>query len=209
MADDKTGLGTHSDIFEYKPNWAQAQDFSFHVAHKIFGFPGTIHKMFNFDSGGVSPVVMKFGYSAMEKEDEFNLLSFFADSNGRHEAFWCPSFSNDFSLVSNASLGATYLEVAPNHFFDETLGTNNERIYIEKTNGDVITRQITDADDVGDVTRLDLDTVLAAALDISDVLLFSRMYLVRFGDDRFDIKSINHHVGDVTLNFVECNREMD
>lgn len=205
MADDLEGLGGITTIFRTAPDWARAADVSFSPSAQVLGFNASVQERLSFTED--APKTFNFLFHNMSKAEEAALLDFVDARSGIVEKFWCPGHRVAFSLSQTMPVASSVLYVLDNGFSRVYRGY--ERVYIELTNGDIITRKIisVSAGPGDNEITLQLDVVTDREIVPSDVIIFGRLYLVRFAKGKFDLEYGANWESSVKLEFQELVKE--
>lgn len=195
-----------STLFTVKPDWYFGVKRDFMYNKEVFDYPGGIRNIHNV----TDRVAHKFGakWTNVNKSDEYYILNFFVARQGMLELFWLPQWKNTFILQSDISIFDDTIIVTDGFNADTFQGY--ERIFIEKNNGDIITRHITNVIDNGDGTEtLHLETLMTQNITINDVSYIGRLLLTRFDQDELVMEHITSHASqcDITATFIEAPQE--
>lgn len=205
MADNKTGLGTITDILNTEPNWNRAIEVERALNAKLMGYPGTVQKILSWSDD--LPAVVAFKLTNASKQDEFDLLTFFNLMKGRLGKFWVRSELKEFGLSQDMPQNSTGLYVNDNKF--DLAYRGYERIYLDMANGDLITRKVTSVSSgpgAGELT-LQIDTVTDRQINRADVRKFGRFLLVRFDVDKISFEHGEKSISDVEVKLRELVKE--
>jgi hypothetical protein len=201
---DLADLLSTSTIWARKPNWATSPQRDFDMAREVEDVAPSGLSITNILDYLAHSV--EYRYRNSSKVDESALLAFWQQQHGRHLRFWLPLWRSDFHLV---------LPVLP---YEDTLVVDAtgvatvfqgyERIYLELTDGTLITRHVTAVVDNLDGTEtLYLETFMDRSIAIADVAMFGRLLLVRFDSDELLLEHVSAAVSEFTLHFRELVRE--
>lgn len=187
------------------PNWVQEPVHETIMTRNIKEFPGTIQEIQSFYDNPSRKIT--FGYMCDGYQEIFDMWDFFNSMEGRVNHFWVMDKREAFTLAIDHASGMTSLEVENNRFKNNYRG--HERIFVLKTNGDLLTRQVINVTDgATDATLLlTLDTALSWDIDRADVSILGRLYLVRFDVDELTLKFANPKLAEFRVSFHELLRE--
>ncbi len=204
MADDLQNLNG-VQVFPFYINWATEPTTQIAIARKIIAYPGTAQTLVSYIDE--VPISWDAVINVYNKEDEYTLLDFFNSVRGRNLRFWVQHPKAAFELVDPPGAGATTYVVQPNSAEDIWLG--HERVYLLLKDGDLITRQITNAvySETTDKLSLEFTTPTDRALGLDDYWRMGRFLLVRLDEDELDVEHFNDNSSEVKLRFYELVKE--
>lgn len=205
MAHSLEDISRTSRKFLLKPDWSKEPELDFEFAREITQFVDNAPEIYSLTDALAYRV--KYGFTNLQKSDEKYILDFFADCQGRLVRFWLPVWENTFRLYQDASMYDEYIlvkNVSANDAFYE-----HERIFIETTAGDIITRHVTAVyGAAGDpYETLVIETPLDRDLAQTDIRFFGRFILCRFDTDELQIEHITSHASRCSIDFVELVHE--
>jgi len=203
MADNIADLGTE-ERWEMRPNWRDSNQVQLVGSRDIVAFPSTITDIFIYSPLHHNIISLKF--TCENKGIEYALTDFYNNRKGRLERFWLQGYREEFILSKDISITNTIIYVEDNGF--DLVYQGYERIYLELSSGDLITRKITNVAKVG--TEL-LLTVSAMDRNIlmTEVKIFGRIYLVRFNKDILNMSFKTTKISECSLEFLEVVKEYD
>lgn len=205
MADHLNGLGSITEIFRKKINWAKDLSAEFAMARDVFGFPGSVQEtIFHSEN---RPIKYELSITAKSKQEEYDLINFFNGKQGKYKKFWLPAQISMFSLYETIQSGATVIRIKKSNFYKKYKGI--ERACIELTSGDILTYKITDAYDgpQADQETIEIGTATDRAIFASDILRFGLMTLVRFDTDKLELNFFNDLLSETSLTVIELTGE--
>jgi hypothetical protein len=205
MADDYKDLTRTTRKFILKPDWAKEFEFNFSLAREVQQFVNTDKELYSLSSA--LGYRIKYGFTNLLKSDEKYILDFFAACQGKLVRFWLPVWENTFKLYQSASMYDEFLLINNVRVSDSFYA--HERIFIEFTNGDIITRHILSATgDEGDAYEtLTLETPLDRDIAQSDISFFGRYILCRFDIDELKIEAVTSAASACEIDFMELVHE--
>jgi hypothetical protein len=204
MADSLLDIGAEP-VFPLEPNWISTPKQSFNITRYLNQYPGTISEISEMNPE--VPISLEAEFDLKSKEDEFTFITFIHTHLGRCVRFWFRWPKTLFTVKDPMSNGSVGMVV---HKDNSSLSLQGyERIYILLTNGDVVTRHITNAvlDDANNEVELTMATALDRDIALADIDRVGRFLLVRFDEDLFRLKIINDHKSTVNLRFQELVKE--
>jgi hypothetical protein len=204
VADSIQTLGS-VDVFPFLPNFKDRLTNKFVPVIDALSFPGT--------SIEVDPVLEKsplvVSCSAMfETKAELNTFLTFVDGKfGPLKCFWYYMQTSHFKMIDPITSGADRF-VTNFNYYGETYKTV-DRIFIRKTNGDLIVRRVTAAtDDLGDMeTTIEVTPTIDLDIAVDEVDMIGRVLYVRFDIDTFRIKNQNANVSTTSFRLNERVKE--
>jgi hypothetical protein len=204
MADSLLDIGTE-EVFPLEPNWATKPGHTYTMTRYLNQHPGTVTEISQ--KNPESPWVVTARFDIQSKEEEFELLSFIKDREGRVGKFWFKHPKNMFSIKDALSNGSTQVIVYEDNF--HLISQGYERIYIELLTGDIITRHVSSADwdEDNEEVQLNLATGVDRDIAVDEVLRIGRFLLVRFDDDMFRFDLDTDHKSMIRLRFKELVKE--
>lgn len=191
--------------FTLKPDWVQPPEGDFRFNRDMLRFPGTISEMYNL--GSAISRSIKYKFTNLSKADELYILEFFRDCQGRLVRFWLPVWENAMRLYTSIATFDEYLYVYNVRFYSQYY--EHERIFIETTTGDVITRHVVGStgDPADPYEVLQVETPMDRNLTQDDIAFFGRYLLVRFDIDELEVRMITDEVSELVIPFVEVVHE--
>jgi len=203
MSNDWQDLSRTTDVLTVKPNWVQSLKGTFSNNVEVTQFPGTATDIYNVSDNIGNRLEYKF--TNMDKADEYELITFFCEHQGRLKRFWLPYWKNQFVLLDNLSTGDTTIDVTNVNF--NLIDRGYERLFFYLVDGSFISRQILFAIDNGTYETLYLQTALTQDIAMADVLFFGRLFLVRFDDDTMPHNFIADDTSEYGISFIELPNE--
>lgn len=204
MADSLLDIGGEP-IFEFTPNWASRPKQSFQITRYLNQYSGTATEIS--EKNPEVPIDIEAQFEFPTKEDEYNFLTFIHGRIGRVNRFWFKWPKQLFTIKTALSNGSTQIIV---HKDNSSLSLQGyERIYLDLSSGDTITRHVTTAtlDDPNEEVELDLATGVDRDIAIDEVLQFGRILLVRLDEDLIRLSIENNFASYTTLRFHELVKE--
>lgn len=108
------------EVFLTKANWAETPTFTFQDAYETFGSNGS--GLLEFDQTSNWPMILRRSRYDLKSRAEIGAFrKFLARRAGRWAPCWIPSWNDDFTVLSDSNIGATFLKVT----------SNNYRTYVE------------------------------------------------------------------------------
>ena len=204
MADSYTGLGTITAKWLREPHWANTPKVEFPMARQVISFPGTITAIEQ-ESPSV-PLIREFTFLSFSKAEEYELLSFFCEKQGRLKKFWIPSWVSAFTLKSAITIASNQVKV--NHVNFQKVYSGYERIRLLLSNGDTIVRKIINVVETDKTEEvLTVDTVFDRSIAIGSVVLFDLFLLCRSDIDSFQLEYVSAGVSECSVRVAELIRE--
>lgn len=207
MADSITAMGSDPKYFPLVPDWAALPSVSLGIARDYVSFPGTAHLLQT--TTDLVPNEFTLGFMTDNKVDEYALLEFIHEVQGRAKRFWIEYPLRQFTLKTTGLAGATSLVCHNNGF--EKIGQDNERIFAAMKNGDLLVRKVTESNynDVTDELSLTIDTALDRDLLDTTYFFIGRFMLCRLSADNVKLKHLNTTVTTYSMKFMELPYEYD
>ncbi len=106
------------------------------------------------------------------------LRAFYDAVQGKHGAFWLPSWLREFRLLNPIPADSYYIEVADSSFREADDGT--VRLYLQTHNGDRYTRLVAASESYLGGERLRVDSAFAEDVEKEAVAVCCRLVRVRF-----------------------------
>jgi hypothetical protein len=178
------------------PNWSASPKYSFLNSLSILSYSGTNTEFY--ENTERKPQSIDATFSFFNKQEEYYFRKFWIDKKGMLKKFWLTSPPNLFTLKED--IGSTTNKIT----IDRLIYIYpNDRIYIQKTNGDFWTHKVATIERLTDTTELTLSS--NAGIDIlrTDILNFGLLLLCRFNKDVVSFKYTNYQVSDVGVEFQE------
>jgi hypothetical protein len=175
-----TGLGSLSTLFVYPQPDLDNYKIEYLDNGNFVSFPGT--RTIGYPYTPVSLRKITATYTFQTRTDFQTLNSFYRFTNGQLSKFWLACWSQEFNLAQNVNANDPYIMVS----FSQLTAKNdtNLRIFIITKAGDLIIRKVTSYEvETTGYERLMLDTAMPIALNITDVVFFGRVILVRHASD--------------------------
>jgi len=204
LADSIETLGSYS-IFPFLPDYSNGIDKTIIPTYNLIEYTGTISTIEQ--NSTLKPLTIKKRIQLHSMEDLNTFLTFFDTHKGRLKKFWCFLRTTDFTLDDDIANAATEIDIKLNGYADTF--RNTDRIYWTLTNGDSIVRRVTDAvdDTLNDQTTLIITPSVDRAVDMSEVVYFGRVLMVRFDIDKVNISFESNSVAVLNLRFLELPTE--
>ena len=205
MADVLSGLGGITTILRKKGIWNNQNPIDFMQSRNIFEFTGTVIELISFSDD--RPQVVDIEFVNKSKQEEFELMDFFNNCEGMLKKFWFQPPQSMFTFLKDLVSGSSSITVANNGIKESWRGF--ERIYIELSDGDLLTYNITDIQDGENEDELFvlIDTPLDRDVFISDVRLFGFLLLVRFNADFLEFEKLTQQSSLVKTQMLELVKE--
>ena len=208
MADSLRDLGV---VTLWRPdcNWRETPDYGFDFERQLQEYEGTAHEVFSYSQ--TKPHRFNFLVSCFSKAAEYALLEKFNTLQGRFQRFWFLNPANLFTLAEPIDVDETgeietvAITVVANDW--EFLG--RERIYLELSNGDVLTREITAYTPGADTAVLTVNTPLDRDIALDDVVLFSLVHLSRLENDALELTYPSKDVAETKIVVLEIPMEIE
>lgn len=187
------------------PNWTGNITNKFLFSRRLSGFTATAVKVD--EVAPETPVALECSFQCNDKSEEFYLLSFFVQQLARVGRFWIMDPSSSFKLQSNAVSGASGIYCHRNRF--DLIYQGYERVYIEMSNGDILTRRISAVVDGANTTYLNFYNPIDRDITTGTCVKIGRLFLGRFDSDVARFKFYSNVVSEITLPFVELVKEYE
>lgn len=205
MSDNLLDLGTTPvwRLDKTYMNWREQPKWNFDLARDMVAFDGTATQLVMLLDE--QPQEIEFLATLRNKSEEKQFLADFVTRKGQHERFWFTLPSNRFTLNGSHSQGVTTLVMKRNDWQYQ----GYERIYILMSNGDLITRKITNVsvDEQAGIMNLTLSTATDRVIEPTNVLLISFMILCRLAIDVAEIKHISMAISETNVKMLELTGE--
>lgn len=120
---------------------------------------------------------------------------------GKWSSVWVPTGQHDLALASPITSGNNFISVHYCGLSAYGLSAPRQDIKITLKNGDVYLRRILYVDVIGDVEILTLDSVIAANIAVSDVLIISYLMLMRLSADSVTIENHTGTIAECSVTF--------
>ena len=204
MADDYQDLGTITEKWMREPNWAKDISSEWAESKYFISYPGTAMSM-----GPLSdkvPKMLQYRFMNRTKAQELEFLNFLNAQKGRWKKFWIPTWIAHFELTEMAPNGVSHIHVKNTKF--KMLWGGHERLHFFMTNGDHVTREITDVDETSEsVETLWLTTALTRQINPEDVFFIGFYLLARLDIDEIEFRHHTSAVSEFDLSVIELVRE--
>lgn len=204
MSDDLLDLSSEP-LFTCLPNWASTPKYSFTALRRLVAYAGTADNIQSL--GNVPAFACDAIFLLCDRSSKNEFLDFMHARAGRVERFWFRHPASFFTLKNNANIGATTIYVERQQF--DWIWQGYERIYISRSNGDVITRKLTNVVDNEPLDRLELtfSGALDRTINVTDKDTIGRLLLCRFDTEEFQFKLVHQTISEVTIRVVELIQE--
>ena len=203
MSDSWLNLSRTPDRFLLRPNWKTSPKSIFDDNRELIQFTGTVLDIYNL--GDKIGRTITYGYTNVNREDEYYLVNFFCNHQGKLRRFWLPEWKNAFVLYENISAGDTTITIE-NCFFS-LVDQGYERIFIELKNGDILSRSVSAVIASGYLEYIHLNNTIDRDISIDDIRYFGRLLLVRFDDDILNLSFRSDSVTKCSCTFKELPHE--
>lgn len=207
MADDIQDLGTEPKILTLRPNWAEPLTMSTTLNREILqSIPGAAQIDYVVGETQAFPSTFEMKFTNLTKEDEYTLLDFFEDRQGRLKRFWCPHWYKSFIVMGAAAPPSSGFNVEYSGFRDVWLRWPDkyQRFVIVMNNGDIIVRRLFNIQDMGTYDLWLYQTQITAhTIKDSDIAFFSVCPLVRFDIDTLDMEHRTADTSSCTVRVTE------
>lgn len=204
MVDSLLDIGGEAE-FPLSIDWSREPDYKFQISRYLFEGRGTASKIE--EKNPETPIGFEARFYVGDRETEYTFLDFIHTTIGRTNRFWLRYPQQSFIPVEGLSNGSAVLKVEPNNF--DLFHVGHERIYIQTTDGDIITRHVTNAtyDATFDEVSLQLATAMDRDIALDEFFIVGRYLLVRFDHDDFNIKILTEDKCEISLKFIELIRD--
>lgn len=204
MADDIQTLGSY-EIFPFLPDYQMGIEKAVIPAFNIVEYIGTISDITSHTDR--RPITFTNRIQLHSMQDLDTLLQFIDDHKGRLKKFWYFMRTTDFTLQTDFSTGATDIDLDVNGY--EDIFVDTDRIYFLLTNGDILTRRVTNVvyDSTNNKNVVSITPSLDRDLNVADINYFGRVLMVRFDLDKFSMKHEANSVAITNLRFIELPTE--
>jgi hypothetical protein len=204
MADSLLDIGGE-DIFPLDPNWASRPSHSYNFTRYINQYPGTSTEIET--KNDEIPWIVEAEFDIQSKEEEFEFLTFIHTAYGRVKRFWLKHPKSLFRIKDPLSNGSTQINAYTDN--SELIAQGYERIWIELSSGDILTRHVSAIvlDEPNNEVQLTLPTAVDRDIALSEVVRIGRILLVRFDNDRISLTIHNDYRSSTRLTFHELVKE--
>lgn len=176
------------EVITSQPNWASAIEGTFDFNFDVFDNATGAFSVFLQDL--YSRNTRRYSWSLFNRAQILEFRKFLKRCRGMVKTFWVPTWTQDFTIVSNVGAADAFIVVEPNGYL-ELVGNNptRDRIMIRTRSGQVYYRKIVSmAVASGGVnTRLNLDSSLGTAYTVAQLKPVSALNRCRFATDKVDL----------------------
>ena len=206
MSDSLLDIGGEEEL-PIEPNWGSLPRNELQITRFLFEYRGTASEIS--EKNPETPIIFEATFDLSNRVDYYNFLDFIHNHNGRVIRFWLRYPKQVFIPVSGVSNGSVNLVCEPNDFHLSYAG--HERIFIELTDGDTLTRHVTNASysEANDELTLTVATAFDRAITVDEFFRVGRYLLVRFDDDNFRFRLHSDMNIEVSQKMVELVRDYD
>jgi len=195
------------EYFTLSPNWSSNPQTSLAALRRLISFPGTSDVV---QSIGLSPILSFSQKYLLKTKAEINeFYEFMQRVKGRWGRFWIRHPYSFFTLKTSTGIGAVTIYVERNQF--DWIFQGYERIYIQQSDGSIITRLLTDVVENVLLDRLELTfgTQLDRPILKTDKIILGRLLLVRLDSDEIQLSMISQTLAEVGIKVVEVIKDYE
>lgn len=190
--DPFTPAGTAPTIYDSKevvttqPNWISAIDGSFDFNFDTLDpGPGAVENMLH---DIYSRNIRRYSWTLKNRAEIAEFRKFLARCRGMVKTFWAPTWTQDFTIVSNVASGNAYIIIAQNGYLEYAVHNSaRDRVVIRTHTGQTYYRRITSVVADGANIRLNLNASLGTAYTVAQLKPVSALNLCRFATDKVDL----------------------
>lgn len=204
MADSIETLGDY-EVFPFELNWKSELKSSIAGVYSLVEYDGTVPVVTSYKER--KPITIVQNIHLYSQTDIKNFLEFFDARKGRLHKFWAYLRSTDFTLATDISSGSGSITVMLNGYAD--VFSNYDRIYLQRSNNDVIVRRVTDAVDneVNKETTITVTPTIDTSVAVPEVVRFGRVLMCRFDIDIVSLKYHTSAIAEVSVRLLELPTE--
>jgi|YNPMSStandDraft_2_1061718.scaffolds.fasta_scaffold02571_3 hypothetical protein len=201
-----SGLGGESTIF-LTPPLLDNYKVEFVPTGTFVSFPSTKVAGYTYPIVSCRKVSASFMFTNRQEFKDFR--DFYTNRKGQLYRFWLPCWKTEFELSRAVQLNDSAIFIKN---VDLTSKDNTYlRIFMTTKVGDIIIRRATEVSYISATEeRIVLDSPMPVALQPSDVVLFSRLLIVRFNSD-LEVKIMKadntEFIGTTDISFIELPHE--
>ena len=206
MSNSLNGLTHNELVLRKKPNWAENPKRTISMNRDLIKLNESAVTLVNISDYLYHEIT--YSYTFATRGEVYDFVQWYNQRQGKLQRFWLPIVRNEFELYSPVNQFDSSLIVVSTGFVEVYQGY--ERIYLELSNGDLITHKVTGVIDNGDGTEtLQLDALMDRNIALSEVNWFSRIMLVRFNRDSLQMTHSTDGVAEATVTYRELVREYE
>ena len=205
MADSLLDVSPITATWLKEPDWSENVSSSGVFSKMLIQYGGSVGQLWKENDEIPRRLQMQFSFDDKQEETEF--LNFFETQKGRWGKFWVPTWITQFRPVDDIASSQTIIPVYNDKFAGVYRG--HERLFIMLHNGDKLVRKIIAAEESigGETETITLSSSLGVSADLSNIAIMGLFLLVRFDQDKVDMKYTTNTVSETTLQFYELIRE--
>jgi len=190
-------------IFYHKPNWSRIPDVNFNFSREDTIYPGTVRTLSQIN---IPVRSFKYGYTNLNKTDEYDILSFFIDRKGRQKNFWLPIWKNTYVCISDILIGTLQILIKESN---ARYNYNQyEYVFIETIYNEFFYYQINSIEYVNSTTeKINLNNTIIQTVNIENIKYCGKLLLVRFDTDDLEFTYPTSRTNELTLPFIELVNE--
>lgn len=135
-----------------------------------------------------------------------NMILFFNLIKGRYKSFYCPSWVNDFTPISNIEFGSVYIDAADTYrYYGSTSRKKHVIVFTKDWKSYILEIMNITVETVNDKRIGKIIFVSASKIELDNILMISYLNLVRFDSDDLKINYESTEVASVNLSFAEVD----
>ena len=134
------------------------------------------------------------------------MILFFNLIKGRYKSFYCPSWVNDFTPISNIEFGSVYIDAADTYrYYGSTSRKKHVIVFTKDWKSYILEIMNITVETVNDKRIGKIIFVSASKIELDNILMISYLNLVRFDSDDLKINYESTEVANVNLSFAEVD----
>lgn len=200
MATDSLRDLGDAELFPLSPNWQTSPAIGFFSGRETIQYNMGVVSIRNLTPYNARTV--SNGYFLKDKQEEFDLLSFFHSHRGRLNRFWLPINFRELKITQDIFMGDDYFYIQDNGFYD--VAKYYERVLIRLKDGSLLTRKIKSS---ASRTCVRIKTAFEYAISAAQIESVSLVILARFDQDDLEISYLTTDLSEVSILFKELPNE--